>query len=216
MIKAIIFDLDGTLLDTLSDITNSINYVLNKNKYPTKTLNQVRKYLGYGSYSLVKDCLPNDLSEDEINKLYKQYVNHYTKNNNILTKPYDDILTLLKLLKANKYLIAITSNKMQEAVTSLNETTFLNLVDVAIGERLNMALKPDPEMIYLAIRQMGLTPEEVLFVGDTEVDLQTAKNAAIKVVAVTWGFRDRKDLLKENPDYIIDTPLDLLEIINRI
>lgn len=215
MIKAIIFDLDGTLLDTLSDITNSINHVLEENNYPTKTLEEVRKSLGYGSFSLVKDSLSKDVSEEEIIKVYNQYVKHYTNNNNILTKPYEDILTLLKLLKANKYLIAITSNKMQEAVTTLNEKTFLNLVDVAIGERTGVALKPNPEMIFIAIRELGLTPEEVLFVGDTEVDLQTAKNANIKAVAVTWGFRDKKDLLKEKPDYIIKTPLDLLEIINN-
>lgn len=213
MIKGIIFDLDGTLLNTVDDIKNSLNFVLEENNFPLRTEEEVKSSLGYGSLSLIKDSLPKDTTEDMINKIYNDYVSHYTKNNNNFTKPYEDIMTLLKLLKANKYLVAITSNKMQEAVTELNQETFLGLIDVAIGERKSLKLKPDPEMIVLALNELGLSNEEVLYVGDTEVDLLTAKNANLKSIAVTWGFRTKKELLKHSPDYVIDSPLDLLEII---
>lgn len=213
MIKGIIFDLDGTLLNTVDDIKNSLNFVLEENNFPLRTEEEVKSSLGYGSLSLIKDSLPKDTTEDTINKIYNDYVSHYTKNNNNSTKPYEDIMTLLKLLKANKYLLAITSNKMQEAVTELNQETFLGLIDVAIGERKSLKLKPDPEMIVLALNELGLSNEEVLYVGDTEVDLLTAKNANLKSIAVTWGFRTKKELLKHSPDYVIDSPLDLLEII---
>lgn len=216
MIKAIIFDLDGTLLNTVDDIKNSLNYILKSNNFPEKTSEEVRSFLGYGSLNLIKDSLPKDTSDDIINNVYNEYVNHYTANNNILTGPYDDILTLIKLLKANKYLLAITSNKMQSAVSELNDDTFLGLIDVAIGEREGLKLKPDPEMLYLALNELKLNSDEVIYVGDTEVDLLTAKNANIKSVAVTWGFRTKKELLKHNPNYIIDTPLDLLEVIDAI
>lgn len=216
MIKAIIFDLDGTLLNTVDDIKNSLNYVLKNNNFPEKSDEEVKSFLGYGSLNLIKDSLPKDTSNDIINNLYNEYVSHYTANNNILTGPYDDILTLIKLLKANKYLLAITSNKMQPAVSKLNDDIFLGLIDVAIGEREGLKLKPDPEMLYLALKELKLNSNEVIYVGDTEVDLLTAKNANIKSVAVTWGFRNKKELLKHNPNYIIDTPLDLLEVIDAI
>ena len=213
MIKGIIFDLDGTLLNTVDDIKNSLNYVLKENNFPICTLEQVKKSLGYGSLSLIKDSVPTNTSDILINKVYNEYVDYYTKNNNDLTRPYEDIMTLLKLLKANKYLLAITSNKMQEAVTELNENTFEGLIDVAIGERKTLKLKPDPEMLILALEELGLKPNEVIYVGDTEVDLLTAKNANLKSIAVTWGFRTKKELLKNSPDFVIDSPLDLLEII---
>lgn len=213
MIKGIIFDLDGTLLNTVDDIKNSLNYVLKENNLPIRTLEQVKKSLGYGSLSLIKDSVPTNTSDILINKVYNEYVDYYTKNNNDLTRPYEDIMTLLKLLKANKYLLAITSNKMQEAVTELNENTFEGLIDVAIGERKTIKLKPDPEMLILALEELGLKPDEVIYVGDTEVDLLTAKNASLKSVAVTWGFRSKKELLIHDPNYVIDNPLDLLEII---
>lgn len=213
MIKGIIFDLDGTLLNTVDDIKNSLNYVLESNNFPQRTEEEVKKSLGYGSLSLIKDSLPKEADENTINKVYNDYVNYYTNNNNHLTKPYKDIMTLLKLLKANKYLLAITSNKMQEAVTELNQNTFQGLIDVAIGERKTLKLKPDPEMLILALEELGLSNNEVLYVGDTEVDLLTAKNANLKSIAVTWGFRTKKELLKNSPDFVIDSPLDLLEII---
>jgi len=213
MIKGIIFDLDGTLLNTVDDIKNSLNFVLKQNNFPNRTYEEVKKSLGYGSLSLVKDSVPLNTDEETINKVYNEYVDYYTKNNNNLTKPYDDIMTLLKLLKANKYILAITSNKMQEAVTELNKDTFLGLIDVAIGERKTLKLKPDPEMLILALKELGLSNNEVLYVGDTEVDLLTASNANIKSVAVTWGFRTKKELLTHSPNYLIDNPLDLLEII---
>lgn len=216
MIKAIIFDLDGTLLSTEEDITNSLNKVLIDNNFQTKTLAEVKSFLGYGSLNLIKSSLPSDIDEEILNKVYNEYKEFYPKNSNILTKPYEDVLTLLKLLKANNYLIAITSNKMQNAVTELNENTFLGLIDLAIGERPKLPLKPDPEMLRLVLVEFGISTDEVLYIGDTEVDIQTARNANIKCVAVTWGFRTKKEISKFNPDYIIDTPLDLLEVIDNI
>ncbi|MDY0277234.1 MAG: HAD family hydrolase [Acholeplasma sp.] len=214
MIKGIIFDLDGTLLDTVGDIRNSLNYILEKYGYKTLNDSSVKQYLGNGGNALVKKAL-NDptLENDVLHSIINEYTEHYKAHNNILTKPYPNVIELLTCLKNKHIKMAITSNKIQESVTTLNQDTFLGLMDVAIGEKEGIPLKPNPKMLFIALEKMGLKPNEVLFVGDTEVDLQTARNANLKCVAVTWGFRDKDFLASLEPDFIISNPLDILSII---
>lgn len=213
MIKAIIFDLDGTLLNSTKDIANSLNKVLKDNNQKTYTLLEVEKFLGYGSYNLIKDTLPKDSSRELIDKVYNEYINYYPKNSNIYTKPYDDILKLIDKLKERNYKIAIASNKMNNAVLKLNKEKFDSKFDIAVGESETIKVKPNPDMILHVINELGIKDSEVLFIGDTEVDLNAAKNANVKNVAVTWGFRSKEFLKTENPTHIIDTPIELLEII---
>ena len=215
MIKGIIFDLDGTLLDTVEGIKDSLNHILAKNHFPILTTEQVKKNLGNGGKALVRASILEKIEEEKLNKVFLEYSNYYNINNNIKTKPYPFILELLETLKKENYLLAIVSNKDQSGVDTLNKNVFKGLIDVALGENKGVPLKPSPEAIYTALNQMGLTHEEVLYVGDTEVDMQTAQNAHLKSVAVTWGFRKKEDLNVLNPDYMVDHPLEILEILKR-
>lgn len=213
MIKAIVFDLDGTLLNSTKDIKNSLNKVLKDNNQKTYSDKEVEKFLGYGSYNLIKDALPKGSDQKLIDKVYNEYVNYYSKNSNIHTKPYYGIMELIDELKESGLKLAICSNKMNNAVVKLNLEKFENKFDVAVGESELIKVKPNPDMILYAIKELNITKDEVLFIGDTEVDLKAAKNANVKNVAVTWGFRDKEFLIKQNPTHIIDKPNELLNII---
>lgn len=216
MIKAIIFDLDGTLLDSTEDIKNGINKVLIDNKFAPINNQDLEGLLGYGSFNLVKDILGNQANEDVINKVFDEYMEYYPKNSNIHTKPYEDIMTLVKLLKANGFLLAIASNKMQSAVSKLNDEIFGNLFDMVIGDREGVPVKPDPTMLNIVAEELELNKDEILFIGDTEVDLKTARDANIKSVAVTWGFRTKAQVLEHNPTYLIESPLELLDLVEEL
>lgn len=213
MIKAIIFDLDGTLLNSTKDIANSLNKVLKENNQSTYTLKEVEKFLGYGSYNLIKDTLPKNSSKELIDKVYSEYIDYYPRNSNIFTKPYDGIDELIDTLKEKGYKIAIASNKMNNAVVKLNEEKFDSKFDLAVGESELLKVKPNPDMILHVIDKFNLNKDEVLFIGDTEVDLNAAKNAKVKNVAVTWGFREKEFLINEKPTHIIDKPNELLNIL---
>ena len=212
LIKGIIFDLDGTLLNTLDDIFSSINHVMQINNFPVKSIEEIKKNLGYGSKYLISNLLPNQDS-NIIEKITKDYNDYYNINNNIKTKAYNKINDLLKILKEKKLILAITSNKNQEAVIQLNKEQFDNQIDICLGEVKGVPLKPDPTIIQIALNKMCLNLEEVIYIGDTEVDMQTAKNANIRKIAVTWGFRSY-DLLKSlEPDYIISDPFEVIKIV---
>lgn len=213
MIKGIIFDLDGTLLDTLSDIKDALNKTLKSRGYSELSVEETKKALGNGSRRLVSDAINKDISESLLDEITLEYTTFYKNNNNIKTKPYKNIIETLKILKEKNILMAITSNKFQTAVTDLNNDTFLGLIDVALGESSGVPLKPNPKMVEIALEKLGLEKHEVLYVGDTEVDMQTAINANISSVAVTWGFRTKEELMKLNPKYIIDDIKEILTLI---
>ncbi|VEU80469.1 HAD family hydrolase [Haploplasma axanthum] len=216
MIKGVIFDLDGTLLDSVTDIMNSLNKILGKYDYELKNYQEVRSYLGNGAQKLVERSIPSEKDREVLNRIVSEYNDYYKKNSNIDTKPYDGIMELLEYLKNHNYKTAITSNKIQEGVTSLNNDTFKGLIDVAIGERVGLKLKPNPDMIYLALKELNLNADEVLYVGDTEVDLLTAQNAKLKSIAVTWGFRDYEVLADLNPNYIVNEPKEIINILKEV
>ncbi|CCV64436.1 Haloacid dehalogenase superfamily, subfamily IA [Alteracholeplasma palmae J233] len=215
MIKGIIFDLDGTLLDTTKDIQNSLNQALTTYNLPKLDLLNVKRNLGNGSGALIKASVPQNTNIEIIEKVKEYYDNYYKEHNNILTKPYDGIVELLRELKKLNLKLGIASNKYQEGVTNLNETLFEGLFDVALGETKGMPLKPDPSIIHLALAKMKLAPHEVLYIGDTEVDYKTAINSNLDCVLVTWGFREKKDLEALNPNYIIDEPGEIIDIIKK-
>lgn len=154
MIKAIIFDLDGTLLNSTKDIANSLNKVLKDNNQKTYTLKEIEKFLGYGSYNLIKDTLPKNSSKELIDKVYNEYINYYPKNSNIYTKPYDGINELINKLKEENYKIAIASNRMNNAVVKLNIEKFDNKFDIAVGESELLKVKPNPDMILHVINEL--------------------------------------------------------------
>lgn len=214
MYKAIIFDLDGTLLNTIKDIKHSLNHTMEMFKFDKLTTKEVKRNLGNGSKRLIKDSLPLNTSLSTNYQVFNYYFNHYKSSPNLNTKPYNGIMKLLKELKEKGYKLAITSNKMNEAVHRLNIEMFEGLFDFAIGEMKNIPVKPHPKMVNLALDKLGVKASEAIFVGDSEVDIKTGNNAKIDVCAVTWGFRSKKELKALNPTFLINKPKELLKILN--
>ena len=211
--NTLIFDLDGTLLNTLDDLTNSINYSLNKLNFPPRSSEEICSFVGNGIEKLIELSLPEKTSYDQFAKCLFIFQKHYSENMKNKTRPYNGIIDLLQYLKENNYNMAIVSNKFQEGVTDLNNYYFSDYIDVAIGKSPEMRKKPYPDTILAAIDKLGASKENCLYIGDSEVAIKTAQNTKIKCVGVDWGFRG-KDLLQElGADYVIDTPHDLISII---
>ncbi|NLL72061.1 MAG: HAD family hydrolase [Clostridiales bacterium] len=209
----IIFDLDGTLLNTLEDLKDSLNYALTKHGYEPRTLEEVRRFVGNGVGKLVKRSIPIHSSQEELENCLATFKDHYNKNMQNKTRPYDGIMELLLDLNRFDFKLAIVSNKFDAAVKELAKDYFGTIFDVAVGESPTVKRKPAPDSILAAIKELGSDINKTIFVGDSEVDVQTAKNAGLPFIGVTWGFRTRELLRKEGADYLIDTPKELLCII---
>lgn len=216
MIKGLIFDMDGTILNTIDDIKDSVNYAMKICNMPLKTLQEVKDGVGRGAINLIEDIVPINTSNEDILKVYKIYQDYYDKNSNKKTGPYQGILTLLKTLKDMNYKLAVVSNKYKYLVEELNHNIFKDYFDFSMGEVEGIPIKPEPDMIYMALDHIGLDKSEVLFIGDSDVDMITANNAGITSVGVTWGFRSKEVLIKHQASYIIDQPDQLLKIINEV
>ena len=214
MIKGIIFDVDGTTLSTLYDIQESLNIVLEKAGYATQSYDDVRLHLGRGSRNLVKDALPKNSSEEEIDDITNKYIQTYGLRYNIKTKPYEGIKELFDELESRKILLAINSNKPDEYTKNLINKHFpKNKFVAVIGSRANIPNKPDPYSADEIVEKMRLDKSEVLYVGDSESDVKTAKNAKLKVVGCLWGFRDLQTLTEAGADIIIKEPKELLNYL---
>lgn len=211
--NTLIFDLDGTLLNTLDDLTNSVNYALHKLNFPTRSSEEICSFVGNGVEKLIELSVPEKTSYDQFAKCLLIFKKHYSENMRNETRPYDGIISLLEYLKKNNYNMAIVSNKFQEGVTDLNNHYFSDYIDVAIGKSPEMRKKPYPDTVLAAIDKLGASKENCLYIGDSEVDIKTAQNANIKSVGVAWGFRGKSLLEKLGANYVIDTPQDLISII---
>lgn len=212
---AVIFDLDGTLMDTLEDLADAVNEILQRNGYPVRTYEHVRRIVGNGLKQTLTLCLPEGTKEDVIERLLPDFAAFYQENCQIKTKPYDGIKDVLRELSARGYQMAIVSNKRDEAVKTLNEEYFQSYVKVAIGENESAGIrkKPAPDTVYQALRELGCEKERAIYVGDSEVDKMTADNAGLPCISVVWGFRDKEDLEKLAPMRLIDKPEELLGIL---
>jgi phosphoglycolate phosphatase len=211
--NTVIFDLDGTLLNTLDDLRDSLNEILIQKGYSPRSIEEVRRFVGNGVRSLVRLSVPVHCSDDEVTVIMEEFKEHYNNNMQNKTRPYNGIMELLLDLYRYNYKIAIVSNKFDTAVKSLSRTYFGNLIPVAIGETLDIKRKPAPDSIYTAIKELGTDLSNTVLVGDSETDVQTAKNAGIPCIGVTWGFRTREVLRSAGADYLIDTPKELLTLI---
>lgn len=211
--NTVIFDLDGTLLNTLDDLRDSINEVLAQRGYAPRTIEEVRRFVGNGVRNLIRLSVPENVSEEEVVHIMEEFKEKYKHNMQNKTRPYDGIMELLLDLNRFNYKIAIVSNKFDTAVKELARTYFGNLINVAIGETAEIRRKPAPDSIFTVIRELNSDINSTVFVGDSETDVLTAKNAGIPCIAVTWGFRCREVLRKEGADYLIDTPKELLTLI---
>lgn len=209
--KAVIFDLDGTLLNTLYDLTDAVNWALEEYGQPKRTLEEVRAFVGNGLRNLMVQAVPDGEKNPVFENLFEDFREFYKLHCNIKTAPYDGVLELMKELKARGMKMAIVSNKIDSGVKELNEIHFSEYVEVAIGEREGIARKPSPDSVNEALRILGVAKEDAIYVGDSGVDIQTAKNAGIGCVSVSWGFRDEAFLMEQGARVLIHNPLELLE-----
>lgn len=212
-IEAVIFDLDGTLLNTLYDLTDSVNWALEKYGQPTRSIEEVRAFVGNGLRNLMRRAVPNGEENPVFEDLFEFFREYYKSHCNIKTAPYEGIMELMKELKGRGIQMAIVSNKIDAGVKELNAIHFAEYVDVALGEREGIERKPAPDSVNEAIRLLGVNKENTVYVGDSDVDIQTAKNAEIRCVSVSWGFRDEAFLMEHGAGIMIDRPLELLEYL---
>lgn len=209
----IIFDLDGTLLDTLDDLTDSVNAALSKYSFPAVDREQVRRSVGNGVRLLMARCLPHGTDADTIETCTCFMRKHYESNCENKTRPYDGIPALLEELRSVGVRVAVVSNKFDAAVKRLCQKYFDGLIETAIGERDGVLRKPAPDAVFAALAELGADLEcdlsRVIYVGDSDVDVQTAKNAGVTCAAVTWGFRDRELLISAGADLIAESADEL-------
>lgn len=212
----VIFDLDGTLLDTLEDLKDSVNYVLKMHNYKERTLEEIRNFVGRGIRVLMEKALPKDIASEEFEICLSEFVKYYETNKQVKTRPYPGIMEVLKVLRDKNIKIGVVSNKFQSAVEALNAYYFQDYIPVAIGNQQGLKTKPAPDSVYLAAKQLGLAigHDKIYFVGDSEVDIMTAHNANIPIISVLWGFRTKAELLPHHPDFFASTPQDILNLLN--
>ena len=216
MIKAIVFDLDGTLLDTLEDLTNSVNYSLQQYNKETRSREEVRTFLGHGLKKLVTDCLPKDSSESLILKCYKTMLNYYKEHSLIKTAPYNGILELLKKLKDDGYILAICTNKDEKNAKIINSKFFSNLFSLVVGDDQSTPLKPNRDLINKVLSELNLNSNEIIYIGDSEVDILTSISASVNYINVTYGFRTKDELSSFSNISFAETPNDIYSLIKKI
>lgn len=213
MIEAVIFDLDGTLLNTLGDLAASVNYIFGKYGLPLQETENVRRNLGNGARYLLSHMMPQGTDTPGFDEILEEYGEYYKAHCMEVTAPFPGIMDMLRELKKEGIRMAIVSNKGDEAVKELAAVYFEDLMDSAVGERPGIRRKPEPDSLLAAAEEMGASKDNILYVGDSEVDFETAKRAGMKCVLVDWGFRDRKDLEALKPDYLISSADELVGIV---
>lgn len=208
--KTYIFDLDGTLLSTLADLAASTNYALRTHHMPERSLDEVRRFVGNGVKKLMERAIPDGLNNPLFEETFATFRQHYMQHNLDTTQPYPGIMQLLEQLKAEGKNIAVVSNKFYAATQELCRHFFGDYVDVAIGERAGIRKKPAPDTVNEALRLLGVTAEGAVYIGDSDVDIETAANSGMPCISVLWGFRDRDFLLAHGAQTFVASPLELL------
>ncbi|WP_366270808.1 HAD family hydrolase [Segatella copri] len=205
-----IFDLDGTLISSLHDLAASCNYALKLNGMPERTLEEVRMFVGNGVKKLMERAVPGGLENEKFEKTLQDFRQHYMVHNMDNTKPYPDVMEMLEELKNRGKNIAVVSNKFYAATQEICRHFFGDLVDVAIGERENIKKKPAPDTVNEALRQLHADRERAIYIGDSDVDVMTAKNSGMPCISVLWGFRDHDFLLAHGASILVSSPLQIL------
>lgn len=211
----VVFDMDGTVLNTLEDLTDSVNYVMEKYGYPIHSLEAIRGFVGNGIRLLMERALPDGANNPQFEAAFEDFSKHYAVHCKDKTGPYDGIIELMKELKRLGYKTAIVSNKADFAVRELADDMFNGLVGVAMGERESEGInkKPAPDMVYAALEKLGSDREHSVYVGDSDVDIMTAANSGLDCVCVEWGFKDHDFLVEHGAKTIITKPSELLKIL---
>ena len=207
--KTYIFDLDGTLLDTLNDLHASCNYALRTHGMPERSLEEVRQFVGNGVKKLMERAIPDGLENPLFEETLQTFRQHYLLHNLDTTLPYPGIMEMLQQLKAQGKRIAVVSNKFYAATQDLCKHFYGDTIQVAIGEREDIKKKPAPDTVLEALRQLQVTRQDAVYVGDSEVDVETARNSGIPCISVLWGFRSKSFLLSHGATTFIETPNEL-------
>ena len=215
MKKLVIFDLDGTLLDTIADLATATNHALAQLGYPTHDMETIRTFVGNGVNKLLERALPEaERTQENVMRMRAYFVPYYDIHNADLSAPYPGIVSLLEELQARGLMIAVASNKYQEATVKLVKHYFPTIGFVEIlGQREGIAVKPDPTIVFDILKKANVSPEETLYVGDSGVDMQTAIHADVDAVGVAWGFRPRAELESFHPKGVIDEAEELIDYI---
>ena len=214
MKHAVIFDLDGTLLNTLGDLRAATNHALEVRGLPPHSMEEIRQFIGNGIRLLICRAMPEGTPEAEIDAALDDFKAYYAAHIHDRTVPYDGIPQLLTALRKRGIKAAVLSNKIDSASQQLIEYFFPGKTDVVFGEHVGVPRKPDPTSCRMVMQQLGVQPEQVLYVGDSGTDMQTAKNAGLYAVGVTWGFRSKEVLLKYGADVLVHRPEQILQILD--
>lgn len=211
----IIFDLDGTLLNTLDDLADSTNYALSQFGYPQRTIEEVRNFVGNGVAKLIERAIPNGKDNPNFEKCLEIFKEIYAKNMYNKTAPYQGIIDMLADLRSKGCKISVVSNKFDLAVKELCKKYFPNLIDCATGENeaAGIRKKPAPDTVLKSVKDLGSSFEKSIYVGDSDVDIMTAKNSGMPCISVTWGFRDREFLTEHGAEIFVDTPKEIVEYL---
>lgn len=211
--NTIIFDLDGTLLNTLDDLADSVNYVMEKHQLPLHSTDKVRQMVGNGIAVLIERAIPDGRSNPLFDTCLAEFQEYYKAHMQEKTAPFAGITELLTTLRKQGYRLAVVSNKFDAAVKALCQDYFGDLIEVAIGETATVAKKPAPDTVLTAMRQLNVSPKDCIYVGDSDVDIETAKNSGIPCISVTWGFRDEAFLLAHGASCIVNEPGKILAYV---
>lgn len=218
MIDTVIFDLDGTLLNTLEDLTDSVNHVMGQYGLPAHTVEEVRSYVGNGAAKLIERSVPQGTGHPAYEEMLSAFRAHYAAHCEDKTAPYEGIYEMLSALKRTGYRMAVVSNKPDRAVKQLCRKFFLENIQEASGESAKVKKKPAPDMVYRTLAGLSSEAARAVYVGDSDVDLQTAANVPMMCISVTWGFRTREQLLAAgaSPERMITAPQELPTLLGRL
>lgn len=208
-----IFDLDGTILNTLEDLADSTNYALKTHGYPERTMDEVRQFVGNGIRKLMERAVPEGTPVEEIDRVHETFTAHYKVHCADKTRPYDGIMELLQNLKKDGCKLAVVSNKADYGVQELCKQYFDGVFDFAVGEREGIRKKPAPDSVNEVLKTLGCSREWAVYIGDSDVDIQTAANAQMDHIIVEWGFRDVQFLISQGAKVLVEKPEEILEIV---
>lgn len=209
MTDTVVFDLDGTLLNTLDDLTDSVNFALARQGFPVRTIDEVRRFVGNGIRLLMERAVPENISDDEFDTCFKDFCDYYKAHMEDKTLPYEGINEMLESIKKQGFKTAIVTNKADFAAQDLCRRMFGDNIDVIVGSSESRPNKPAPDGVFYALECLKSDAQNAVFVGDSDVDILTAKNASLPSIGVLWGFRDREVIETAGAKYIVSTVSEL-------
>ena len=211
--KLAVFDMDGTILNTIDELADSLNYTMKKLGYKTYEVDEVKMMVGNGIHKLIERAVPDVKDEAKHDEIYGTFIDYYSKNCAVKTAPYPGIVELIRNLKENGVKTAVVSNKSDAEVKKLCEDFYEGLFDYSVGAREGMAIKPAPDSVLEVLRYTGIAKEDAVYIGDSDVDVATANNSGLDCIAVLWGFRTKEFLLEHGANLMVEKPEGILDII---